>query len=225
MPSSYAWWQYAHVVLFVYWLGADLGVFLASRYVARAELPLDERLRFLRLTLQIDLGPRTALILMIPVGVMLASGLGVVSLAPAAEILLWLGALAWLGLAWFLALSAAGELTRRLARLDAALRVVVATVFVAMGAAALTGIALQPLPRWLAAKLLLFGAIVILGLLLRGVIRDWAAAFAQLRQGQAVNEANAAIAVASTRASRLAITLWAAVMLVAWLGVTKPGLG
>ena len=64
--NSYGLWQYFHILLFVYWLGADLGVFLASRYVARADLPTPERLRFLEMLLKVDMGPRTALILMMP---------------------------------------------------------------------------------------------------------------------------------------------------------------
>ena len=58
--NTYPLWQYAHILLFVYWLGADLGVSVASRYVARADLPLDERLRFLELLLKVDMGPRMA---------------------------------------------------------------------------------------------------------------------------------------------------------------------
>ena len=29
--NSYPLWQYAHILLFVYWLGAELGVYIASR--------------------------------------------------------------------------------------------------------------------------------------------------------------------------------------------------
>ena len=57
--ATYDIWRYIHVLLFVYWLGADLGVYYAAKYVARADLPLDERLRFLDLTLLLDMGPRT----------------------------------------------------------------------------------------------------------------------------------------------------------------------
>jgi hypothetical protein len=60
MALDYTLWQYLHILLFVYWLGADLGVFLAARYVARTDLSLDERLRFLDLLLKIDMGPRSA---------------------------------------------------------------------------------------------------------------------------------------------------------------------
>ena len=50
-----------HLILFVYWLGADLGVFYAAKFVARSDLTVEERHRFLELTLLIDMGPRTGL--------------------------------------------------------------------------------------------------------------------------------------------------------------------
>jgi len=215
MISGYSLWQYVHIVLFVYWLGADLGVFLASRYVTRSDLPTAERLRFLRLTLQIDLGPRTALILMIPVGVMLASGLGIVALSPGALAALWITALAWLALAWYLALAAKSARLAMLTRIDVALRVSVAATFIGLAVVA-------PLPFWLAGKFLLFGVAVVLGLLLRRVIGDWAAGFAQLNDATSADAGNARINSASNSATRLALTLWLAVLLIALLGVTKP---
>ena len=36
---------YVHVLLFVYWLGTDLGVFLCSARLTRDDLSLEERLR------------------------------------------------------------------------------------------------------------------------------------------------------------------------------------
>lgn len=100
--NSHALWQYAHILLFVYWLGADLGVFFASRYVARADLPLDERLRFLELLLKVDMAPRTALILMIPVGFALATALGLAPFAAGWLPAIWILCLGWLALAWYL---------------------------------------------------------------------------------------------------------------------------
>lgn len=62
-----------HVVLFAYWLGGDFGVFVGSRYVVQADLPLAERERFLNALLAIDIMPRTAIVLLPCVGVQLAA--------------------------------------------------------------------------------------------------------------------------------------------------------
>jgi hypothetical protein len=229
MPVDYALWQYVHILLFVYWLGADLGVFLAARYVARADLPLAERLRFLDLLLKIDMGPRTALILMVPVGATLALKLGVADFLAGWLPLAWLASMAWLALAWLVALRPQHTSAAIWTSIDRAVRVAVATGFVAVGATSLLTGAPVFAP-WLAVKLLLFGGVVTLGLLLRGVLRDWAAGFGSLRHAAdgdsvAAAAANARIAAAQARATPYAMLLWLLVAAIAFLGVAKPVLG
>ncbi|MCB1623912.1 MAG: hypothetical protein KDI32_04955 [Pseudomonadales bacterium] len=224
MISTYTIWQYVHIVLFAYWLGADLGVFFASRYVARADLSLPERLRFLELLLLIDIGPRTALILMVPVGSTLALKLGLAPFLSGWLWLVWLLSLAWLALAWWLFAHARDPKAAPLVRFDSWVRWVVAAMFVAMGVASFAR--LGPVEAgWLAAKFITFGFAVVLGLLLRRVIRDWVIGFAQLRQPATEAAGNALIYAAHHRAHNLALALWVLVALTAFLGVTKPGLG
>lgn len=228
MALDYTLWQYLHILLFVYWLGADLGVFLAARYVARADLSMDERLRFLDLLLKIDMGPRTALILILPVGATLAVGLGAVSgfdtLLPA----VWIFAIGWLALAWHIALRPQHPLAALGTRVDRVIRIVIAAALAVVAAASL----LRGAPvhaTWLALKLLLFAGVITLGLLLRGVLRDWAAGFAALRRVGAgsvsATEANARIAAAHRRSTPYAVMLWLLVGAIAWLGVAKPLFG
>ena len=61
---------YAHLLLFAYWLAPDWGVYVTSSYVARADLPLEERRRFLQAALRIDLVPRSCLIALLPLGLL-----------------------------------------------------------------------------------------------------------------------------------------------------------
>ncbi|MCC6171726.1 MAG: hypothetical protein IT481_06830 [Gammaproteobacteria bacterium] len=220
--NSYPLWQYAHILLFVYWLGADLGVFFASRYVARADLPLDERLRFLELLLKVDMAPRTALILMIPVGFTLATTLGLAPFAAGWLPAIWILCLGWLALAWYLFRLGRDPRGARWARLDQALRLLVIAGFLGTGLATfVTGGPL--LTRWLAGKFVLFAGVVTLGLLLRIVIRDWIKGFGELRARTSQDAANALIHAAHRRAARLAVLLWLFVASIAFLGVVKPG--
>lgn len=94
-------------------------------------------------------------------------------------------------------------------------------VFVGLGLATLlTG---GPLgSAWLAGKFMLFGGVVLLGLLLRVVIRDWVAGFAELRVPTSRDAGNARIHAAHRRAQRLAHLLWIGVAAIAFLGVVKP---
>ena len=219
--DTYPLWQYAHILLFVYWLGADLGVFVASRYVARADLPLEERLRFLELLLTIDMGPRTALILMIPVGFTLATTLGIAPFAQGWLPAIWILALGWLALAWYLFRHRRDPRAARWTRVDQVLRVVVILGFLGTGLATFaTGGPL--LTGWLAGKFVLFAGVVTLGLMLRLVIQDWVKGFAQLRAEATRDAGNALIHGAHLRAGRLAKLLWLFVAAIAFLGVVKP---
>lgn len=220
--NSYPLWQYVHILLFVYWLGADLGVFVASRYVARADLALEERLRFLELLLSVDMGPRTALILMIPVGFTLATTLGLAPFADGWLPAIWVIAVGWLVLAWHLFRAGRDPRAARWARVDQLLRIAVIIAFLGTGLATfLTG---GPLgTAWLAGKFVLFAGVVTLGLLLRIVIRDWIRGFAQLRVEATRDSANALIHAAHRRAARMAMLLWLFVAAIAFLGVVKPG--
>jgi len=218
---DHAIWQYLHILLFVYWLGADLGVFLASRYIARADLGLEERLRFLELTLSIDLGPRTALILIIPVGFTLALDLGLAAFVSGWLHLIWIAALAWLAIAWTLHLRARTPVAARLQPVDRAVRIAVAAGFLGVGVASF--VSGSPLPaRWLAAKFVLFGVVVVLGLLLRRIIVEWVEGFRELREAATRAAGNARIERSHCQATRLALALWACVAVIALLGVAKP---
>jgi hypothetical protein len=221
MISDYSIWQFIHILLFVYWLGGDLGVFFAARYVARADLALDERLRFLELLLKTDMGPRTALILIIPVGFTLALRLDLVPFADGWLSAIWVFSLAWLALAWTLFLSPRGAAAAALLPVDRAIRMAVIALFLGLGVASLRGGGPVDAP-WLAAKFVLFAGVVTIGLILRGVIREWVAGFAALRKGENLDAANAMITRAHHRATRLALALWFLVAAIAFIGVTKP---
>lgn len=218
MPSAYATLQYAHILLLVYWLGADLGVYLCAKCVERPDLSLDERRRFLALLAAIDMGPRTALVLMIPTGLLLAALGGWLPLAPAAVAAACLASAGWLALVWYLHRS--GSLAPTLRRLDHGLRHAVVAV------AALAGLALllQSIagPRWLGVKLLAYAGAVLMGLMLRGVLAEWGRGFAELREPATVPAGNARIARAAGPSRRYAWALWACVLLAALMGVTKP---
>ena len=66
-----------HVLLFVYWLGGDLGVFYSSRFVARRDLKPETRAIAAKIMLDLDLIPRCCMALMLTVGGILTEFIGV----------------------------------------------------------------------------------------------------------------------------------------------------
>ena len=69
-------WAYAHIVLFVYWLGADVGLYLVMVFVKNPRLGYETRATLIRLAFYIDQFPRITFALILPVGMHLARDLG-----------------------------------------------------------------------------------------------------------------------------------------------------
>src|SRR5262245_45530366 len=89
-----------HVLLLTYWLGADLGVFYASRFVTRPDLTPDARGVALKVMDFVDMSPRICLVLILPSGVtlMAASPYGHDLFAGWPLAAIWAFALGWLAL-------------------------------------------------------------------------------------------------------------------------------
>jgi hypothetical protein len=213
---------FIHIVLFVYWLGGDLGVFVTSKYVADRKLSMDERFRFMNALLACDMGPRSALILFIPVGLEMARILGVFEVGAAVVGPVWLFSFIWLGANWWMFFNNFHPLTAKLRQYDLYLRYILIPVIAGIAIYSIaTGGPVNQL--WLQVKLLVFAVVISLGVYLRGQIAQWIIGFGMVRQGgEAADKGNDIIAAALVRSRRAALVLWFGVALAAFLGKVKP---
>ena len=217
---AYDLWRYVHVLLFVYWLGADLGVYYAAKYVARADLDFAERMRFLDLTLLLDMGPRTGLVLLFPVGFQLWAMSPLVGISNAVVLGVWGAFVAWLVLVWGTHWQKKTKLGDTLRKLDLGIRYFVIATMIGLGITSLLW--QEPFGSdWLSWKVLLYGCVIGVGVYLRRIISAWGTGFAMVKDGQ-VDQGNALIQQAAVRGEWGAYLLWALVALIAFLGVTKP---
>lgn len=212
---------YAHLLLFAYWLAPDWGVYVTSAYVARADLPLAERRRFLQAALRIDLVPRSCLILLLPLGLQLASNLQLIALPAGSMALIWAAGIAWLLLSWTVYRHPADALGQRLKRIDHGIRMVLALVLIGSGSWALvTGQGVYV--GWLAAKLVGFGLLLILGLVLRRIMGGWASGFARLEAEGSTPATEAIFRDSLRRARPIVWVFWTTSALMAFAGLLKP---
>jgi len=58
MPLVSGLARFVHVLLFVYWLGGDAGVFYSSRFVVDPKLGREARLTAAKIFLELDMLPR-----------------------------------------------------------------------------------------------------------------------------------------------------------------------
>ncbi len=157
---------YVHLLLFVLWLGADVGVFLLGQHFRKRDrYSLPERLTLLRLLVIVDMVPRTAWALMVPLSLSVAD-LGGWWDAP--DLLVgaaWLVGGGWLWLVWDAHLHDQTPRAARDRRIEFRLKLVITAFYLWLGAASvLTGAPIAP--AWLAWKALLFGLIFVAAIMI-----------------------------------------------------------
>ncbi len=212
---------YVHVLLFVYWLGADLGVFFCSARLTRDDLSLDERLRVREIGVALDLAPRFALLFMIPVGFTLAVPYGS-PITGGALAALWIVTLLWAALTWVVHHKKNEPIGKQLLKIDMGIRYAVIFGMGALGIQSLTDGA--PIAdKWLAWKILLYAGIVANGVWLRRIGGRWQAAFDKVRAGGAERAEGELMIKANRATAKIAAPIiWFLVALMGFLGVVKP---
>ena len=226
MISTHSVLVFVHVMLFVYWLGGDLGAFCASYYATDARRSVAERALALQLVNVVDTAPTVALVLTLPSGLALAIARGWVEWPWSAMPGVLLASAAWLWIALRVHRSP-GPQTARLAQIDQAVRVALILVLAAAGAAgviAAAGVTLPfvPAPLFLALKLWLLAACTALGLAIRGPLRSFVAAFRELSQSGATPALEVAMSASMGTCRRLVLAIWACLLAAAAIGLLKP---
>lgn len=211
-----------HILLFVYWLGSDLGVFYSAKFLVDPTLSLETRRTVMKILHFIDLFPRMMLVLTLPVGVTLAlaGGYAALPVAWGRPLLatIWIAALVWFALVVRIYEAPSAGLTR----VDYAIRYMVILGLVALGVASLLGYGpIIPGADWLAIKLIVFAIIIALGLGIRAAFRPFAVAFGQLVAHGSTLEIETAMKRAHARVRPIVLALWAALVVEAFLGLSK----
>lgn len=150
---------FVHLLLFVLWLGADVGVYmLGQHFRKRDRYSLDQRLALLRLLVEVDMVPRIAWALMVPLSLSVVSMGGYWAVPTALLVGAWIigGIMIWLACD-----AHAHEQTPRAARdrqIEFWLKNGVGIFYLGLGGISLaTGTALGS--GWLGMKALMFGLI------------------------------------------------------------------
>jgi hypothetical protein len=150
---------FVHLLLFVLWLGGDVGVYmLGQHFRKRSEYSLDQRLALLKLLVEVDMVPRIAWALMVPVSLSVVSVGGYWAVPAPLLLCAWIvgGVMIWLALD-----AHTHQQTDRGARdrkIEFWIKNAVGVSYLALGGVSL--IANAPLSdNWLALKALMFGLI------------------------------------------------------------------
>jgi hypothetical protein len=208
-----------HLLIPIYWLGGDLGAFYSSGFMLDPKRSVAERMMAVKILVNIDMAPRTALILAFPTGLTLAWAKGWLELSGVMVAVGWIGFLAWLALAWAVHLNH-GPAGQPLRRLDLAVRYAVLAALLLAGIAALAGTVAMPL--FITLKLLILAACIALGLLVRRQLGPLFPAIAQMRESGPTAASDQAMAGVISRTRPTVILLWVMILIASYLGIATP---
>lgn len=220
--TVYSLLVFAHLLAFVLWLGADVGVYcLGQHFRKRTIYTLDQRISLLKLLVLVDLTPRSAWALMVPLSLSVVAA-GRYWDVPA--ILLggsWVIGAFWLFLVWD---SHAHDQTPRAARnrkIEGVLSWIVGGFYIWLGLQSL--IVGEPLaPDWLAWKAFMFGLIFVAAIMIDRTFKPVGPQLtAVLEQGS--TDATELPLLKTMNATRKWVwTIYALLLITAFLGNMKP---
>ncbi len=218
---------FLHILLFVYWLGGDLGVFYASRFITDPTVALPGRNVATKIMHVVDMSPRVCLVLFLPSGVTLMAldDLGRDLFLGWPLVVIWLAGLAWLALVIMDYRKSPQRYAPLVAKVDFIIRSVL--VVALLGVAAYTFVVAQPFgvdsnPKWLAGKVAAYAICIFGGLMIRVRLRPFGAAYAELQTGS-TPEVEATLARSIQGSLPFVYLVWTMVLIAAFLGVVKPG--
>ncbi len=218
--TMYLFLKWAHIIAMAYWLGGEWGVFNASKPITNTKLSIEERRRHMETAYRIDILPRTGIILLLPLGLHMGALLNVQPLQGPWIVGMWVFVAGWLSITYAAFFNRGTDLGVKLTKLDESFRYVVIPALLVFGIYSIvTG---WPFTApWYAAKAALYGVALIIGLLLRFIMRRWVMLFRQIAEGpNPAAEATLDKELAYGRG--LAYIYWIVIATVAYFGVAKP---
>jgi len=213
-----------HLLLFVYWLGADIGVFYSARYVQDTTLTLESRRAALRIMGWVDQLPRYSLVLMLPVGTTLGVATGVIALPALAALLLWVVGAGWLWFVWAIHHHQGTPLAERLRSIDLVWRFALVAILLLTGTAGLAG--QGPLVTdWISIKVALFGVLVFCGIMIRMRGKPIGPALRKILSEGSSPELEAELVRGFDRTRPFILGIWFLLLVAAFVGLAKPNFG
>lgn len=219
--DEYLLWGYVHILLFVFWLGADVGVFLSAVRAKNSELSFETRAALMKLGMTVDLFPRTCFALILPVGLHMTADLALYPVPGWMIITSWIIAAVWI---WAFITGFRNEGSPLAIKLGIA-----QLIFQAIMGALIVGIAVMslvtggPLPdTWFAVKILLFGLAFFAAVGIDFAFTPAIPVFMEIGTQGSTPEREALFTKHVNHALVWVLTLYALIAIIAFFGKVKP---
>lgn len=219
--SAYEIWKFLHVLMFVFWVGTDMGVMLGARKSTDSRLTLETRLVLVKLALLIELLPRTMWAMALPFGVMLSRQLELLDISDAGVAGVWLFTLVWVSISLGGAHYSEKPIGQRLARINRWIIGALGVTLTAIGAWSYFGAG--PFETgWLAAKVALYGVINLTVLGIEASFIPVGPAFGRLFTEGSTPEVEAAISRGMQTTMFWVYASYILILIVGFIGIAKP---
>jgi len=210
-----------HIILFVFWLGGDLGVaILGDHFRKRKTYSLQERLTILKLLVINDLGPRYAWALMIASTISLIKAGGYWDLPIWGVVLAWVISLCWCWLIHAAHKAGQTEKGKMLRKIEISLKWVLAAFYLGLGIISLaTDTPLEP--NWLATKAFLFGLIFVAAILIDVMFKPVGPLLMAVIEKGSSDETEAPLLKTMNKSRFWVRMVYLLLVIVAFIGTTK----
>lgn len=217
--------KWFHILAMVYWLGGEWGVFQTSYNVINRKLPMAERRRHMETAYRIDILARTGILLLFPLGWHMGHYWGIQPYGGVWIVLVWIFFAIWLGICWAAFFARETDRGLRLTRIDERIRFVFIPVIMIAAISSLLGYGpfeAGSMQKWYSAKVLIFSLLLMIGLKLRFIMREWTELFRVLAANPDDHEAENTLERSIRVGRALAYVYWVGIASVAFLGAVKP---
>jgi hypothetical protein len=217
--------KWLHILAMVYWLGGEWGVFQTSYNVINRRLPMDERKRHMETAYRIDILARTGILLLFPLGWQMGHIYGIQPFGGVWIAAVWIFFAVWLALCWAAFFARETDRGIRLTKIDERIRFVFIPLIFIAGVSSLLGYGpfeAGSMQKWYSAKVLTFSLLLMIGLKLRFIMREWTELFRVLAVEPENQEAEATLEKSIRVGRGLAYIYWIGIATTAFFGAVKP---
>ena len=211
---------YVHILLMVFWIGTDIGVFVAGLRFIDPKRSMAERSAVINLGMVIDRYPRICFVAILPVGMQIAASLGMLALSSTALALIWSASAVWLTCVIAGMILTGTPRVRPWQRVEKSFLMIAAVACLGLGIAGATGKMLMP--GWFAGKLALYGAMCVFALLLDRSFFPVFIAFGTIAAEGSTPEREAALRRPMIQTYVWVLLIYAAVLASGFLGTVRP---
>ncbi len=212
---------FIHILLLVFWLGTDVGVFVLGKYAQNPAYTVEQRIILLKPLTIIDMFPRICLPLMVPTGFQLATDLGLVEAPVGTALSVWIVGFVWLAIVARGLGQEGTSMGATIKRMEFAIHCILIVVLLGAGGMSLATGAPFMAP-WLAAKVILFGLVMVSMILLERAFTPALESFAELQSTGSTPDLETRLRGSMDNTYIWVLAIYLAVAIAAFLGTTKP---